>query len=68
MRVVLPAPLGPRRPMTRPGRHLEVDAVEHHPVPEPLADAARLEEVGHGRSLPNRGRCSHSGPPRALEG
>ena len=46
--VVLPAPLGPRRPTTRPRGHVEVDGVEHDAVTEALADATRREPWVHG--------------------
>ena len=35
-----------------PCRHLEVDPVEHHAVPEPLADPAGVEGVSHRDSVP----------------
>ena len=44
--VVLPAPLGPSRPSTVPGRHGEVDAGERLDVAEALGEA--LDPDGGG--------------------
>ena len=41
--VVLPAPFGPRRPSTVPGRDREVDAVEGDDVAEALAESFRVD-------------------------
>ena len=58
IKVVLPAPFGPSRPITFPGGHVEVDVVEHHAIAETLGHAAHDERVGHFSTLSSRvGRC-----------
>ena len=44
--LVLPAPLGPRKPNDSPGRDLEVDAVDGREVAEPLGQRAGMEHRG----------------------
>ena len=50
MIVVLPAPLGPRKPNAHAARHLQVDAVERGALAEALGQAGRLDrQLGHSR-------------------
>ena len=45
MVVVLPLPLGPRKPDDLPFRHFEIDMVHHHPAAEALRQPIHLDNV-----------------------
>ncbi len=60
--------VGPEQPDDPARGHVEVDALQHDAVAEPLADAARLQGVGHPSSLPKEDPCSHFGSDPPLVG
>ena len=43
MKVVLPLPLGPRKPKISPRAHLQIDVIDDGAVAEPLGHAAHVD-------------------------
>jgi hypothetical protein len=52
MVVVLPAPFGPRKPVTRPGRTVKAQIVDRGDRAEALAEPVHLDHAGAWVSRP----------------